>query len=129
MNEKIKKAWEWTKEHKKEIALGACAAVVTACGIVLVKNSRYDTEIKSMLDDAKNASKNWRPEKLNVSDLGVGKLDDVMRYPNGVVELMVDNIPLYDMGALGDAIASEIPDIPGDNNVWALVSIKPNVVE
>lgn len=124
MNAKVKNAWEWTKEHKKEVALGACAVVVTACGVILFKNRQHSVDIKQAFKSVSD----WRPEKLE-TDLGVGKLDDAMRYPDGMVELWMDDIPLKDMGTLGDAIAAEIPDVPGDSTVWALLAVKPNNVE
>lgn len=124
MNKKIRNAWEWTKEHKGEIIVAVGASVITACGVVLFKNHKESVAIRKALSTVKDSS--W-PEKLNILDLGVGKLDDAMRYQDGTVELWLDNIPLYDMGTLGDAITAQIPGIPGDNNVWALLSVKPNV--
>ena len=126
MNEKINKVKVWIEEHKREIVIAAGAAVVTVGGIILFKNHKEATNVVEALTKSSN---DWRPEKLNITDLGVGELGDAMRYSNGTVELWLDNIPLNDMGTLGDAIAAQIPDIPGDNNVWALLSVKPNVVE
>lgn len=126
MNEKIKNAWEWTKEHKSEIGIAVCATAATVCGVILFKNHKHSVDIPQAF---KSVEDNWRPERLKIVDLGVGKLDDAMRYPDGTVELWMDNIPLADMGTLGDAITAQIPGIPGDNNVWALLSVKPSIVE
>ena len=122
MNKTIKNAWEWTKEHEKEIIIATCAGVAAICGVILFKNSKNPavTAIK------KAFSSEWRPEKLNILDLGVGKLGDAMKYPDGTVELWLDDVPLADMGALGDAITDQISDISGNNGVWALLSVKPN---
>ena len=124
MNKKIENAWEWIKEHKGEILIATGATVITACGIGLHNKHRANVMIRKALSTSKDCI---YPEKLNILDLGIGKLDDAMRYSDGTVELWLDNIPLYDMGALGDAITAQIPGIPGDNNVWALLSVKPNV--
>lgn len=126
MNEKIMNAWEWAKEHKSEIIVAGCAAIVGGCGVVLYKNRQASLAIKKALSTVKD---DWKPEKLDILDLGVGKLDDAMKYPDGTVELWLDNIPLKDMGALGDAITAQIDGIPGDNNVWALLSVKPKITE
>lgn len=125
MNEKIMNAWEWVKDHKSEIAIAGCAAIVGGCGVVLYKNRQASLAIRKTID----AYKSHQPEKINISDLGLGKLDDAIKYPNGTVELWLDDIPLKNMGALGDAITAQIEGIPGDNNVWALLSVKPKVVE
>lgn len=122
MNETIKTARKWIKEHKKEITITLCVGVTTICGVILFKNSKKP----AVMDVKKTFEDELWPEKLNIPDLGIGKLDDIMKYPNGTVELWLDNIPLADLGNLGDAIADQIPDIPGDNNVWALLSVKPN---
>jgi hypothetical protein len=125
MNEKIMNAWEWVKDHKSEVAIAGCAAIIGGCGVVLYKNRQASLAIRKTID----AYKSHRPEKIEIIDLGLGKLEDAIKYPNGTVELWLDDIPLKDMGALGDAITAQIDGIPGDNNVWALLSVKPKVNE
>lgn len=125
MKETIKNAWEWIKEHKKEIAIAACTGVMAIGGTILFKNCKEAAAIRKALSTVKDCA---RPEKVNIIDLGVGKLDDALRYSDGTVELWLDNVPLADMGTLGDAITAQIPGIPGDNNVWALLSVKPNSI-
>jgi hypothetical protein len=125
MNEKIMNAWEWVKDHKSEIAIAGCAAIIGGCGVVLCKNRQASLAIRKTID----AYKSHQPEKIDISDLGLGKLEDAIKYPNGTVELWLDDIPLKNMGALGDAITAQIDGIPGDNNVWALLSVKPKVIE
>lgn len=124
MNEKIKKVWEWTKDHQREIVIAACTGVVAIGGTILFKNRKEAAIIQKALSTVKDCD---RPETVNIIDLGVGKLDDALRYSNGAVELWLDDIPLADLGTLGDAITTQIDGIPGDNKVWALLSVKPNV--
>ena len=126
MNEKIMNAWEWVKDHKSEVAIAGCAAIVGGCGVVLYKNRQASLAIMKTFSTINDIT---RPDKIDILDLGVGKLDGAMRYSDGTVELLLDNIPLKDMGALGDAITTQIDGIPGDNNVWALLSVKPKVNE
>lgn len=128
MNEKIKKIKVWMEEHKKEIVITAGAAVMTVGGIILFKNHKYVADIKKAL----TSSGKWRPEQLYLEDVGIGRVDNALLYPNGCIEMMMDDIPLSDMGELGDTLFDHFNPTNGvskDSKVWALLSIKPNVVD
>ena len=123
MNQKIKNAWEWIKDHKVVvIELGVCAVAAIIGGIVLHNEIKHVNLVKYIKDSTPDFKP---PENLNISDIGVGEIDGVFRYNDGIVELWLDKIPLTDMGKLGEAIADKIPDIPANPNAWALLSIKP----
>ena len=123
MNEKMKNAWEYIKEHKVQIGI---AALATVGGVIWWKNRSHLT----LMNVAQNIDKPEKldiwPKKLDVADLGIGALDDAMRYKDGSVELWMDQISLSDMGALGEAIGNNIPDLPENSSVWALMCVKPN---
>ena len=124
MKEKIKNAWEWTKDHKKQIGL---AVATTVCGVGLWKNRNHLTFMNAVQNIDKPKEIDIWPKKLDLIDLGIGALDDAMRYKDGSVVLWMDQIPLSDMGNLGEAICDNIPDLPGNSSVCALMCVKPNV--
>jgi hypothetical protein len=120
MNEKIKNAWEFVKEHKKEFAI---AAVTVIGGVILIKSVSKPECTKNIGHFTIH-----KPEK-NLPDLGVGVVGDVIQYDDAVTEIWMDHIPLSDMGKLGEAIRENFPDIPDDYETWALLNIhEPNKV-
>lgn len=127
MNKKIEKAWEWIKEHKKEIGIGALGVAATIAGVIVFKKQIDPETVMNRIKYANTPKKVsiW-PKKLDIIDLGVGALDDAMVYEDGIVELWMDQIPLSDMGDLGEAILGNIPDLDPNASVWALMSINPN---
>lgn len=112
---KMNKVKEFWNEHKKEIVLTAAAVVG---GIVLVKTgAKYVKFVKS------NAALP-NPEGF-IPAIDVGVVGDYARYERGDVELWMDNMPLADMGKLGEEIAEKVPDLPENPIVWALLNIRP----
>ena len=126
MKNKMENMRNWIEEHKVEIGIGTlCVATTVVCGILIKK--QLDPEV--IMNNIKKANQPKKmsvwPKKLDIVDLGVGALDDAMVYDNGVVELWMDQIPLSDMGALGESLRDHFPEL-SDASVWALMSINPN---
>lgn len=117
-NNMMKKIWNWTKDHKKEIIITAATAVG---GICLIKAGVDCVKI------VKNVKSNMalpNPEGF-IPEIGVGTVGDYARYERGDVELWMDNIPLAELGKLGEEIANKVPDVPENPVVWALLSVRP----
>lgn len=126
MKKKIKNAWEWTKEHKKEIGLGALAVITTVGGVVLFK--KFNNPANGCIVEHKIAkvSDVWS-KQLYINDIGVGALDDAKLYEQGCIELWMDDIPLTAMGELGETIWEHFENegITKDSEVWALLDVSP----
>lgn len=114
MNEKIKNAWEFIKGHKKVIA---GTAITVIGGVVLFKSLPKNKCTEHVVHLT-----NPKPEKI-LPDFGVGVVQDVLQYEDHITEIWMDHIPLADMGKLGEAIRDNIPDIPENYEVWALLNL------
>ena len=120
MNEKMKKAWKWIKEHKVEIGLTAFTVVG---GVVLCKSiTKPVSEGGSKLKVS-----DIIPEKKILPDIGIGTVTYYAGDKNGLgMEFMMDGITLDKMGELGEQIRVNVPDpIPDNECVWALINIRP----
>ena len=115
MNERIKKGWEWIKDHKKEIAIVGVTSIVSAIGgVILYKNFSHT-----------NVMKNWNPPKLNISDNSID--GNLVRCHDGAVELFIyEEIPLDAMGEFGKYIMANIPDLPNNPETVYLEMAIPN---
>lgn len=131
MNNKIKNVKVWIEEHKKEIGIGALAVITTVGGVVLFK--KFGIPANAM-GDAKSTCTNktnvW-PKQLYISDIGVGFVDDAQFYQPGHIELWMDDIPLTEMGELGESIIDHFYNegITKESEVWALLSVRPKRIE
>lgn len=120
MKDKFKKAWEYMKEHRTEILLVGGAIVATsALGAAWFKGRT----VKVLVDDPTVLDKASKPVKV-LPKLGNWKVDDVLQYNDGTIELWLDNLSLDDIGELGEEIVSKIPNVPTNSKVWALMSIR-----
>lgn len=120
--EKMKKAWTYVKEHKKEILIGVG---VTVSGVVLYKVCKTEPRITDIdIDKTISGVMGGVDMKhLEIQDFGVGCLTDVMRYESGSTELWLTNVEIGKIGELGEEIASKIPDIPENAHIWMLMNI------
>lgn len=101
----IKNAWNWVKEHKKEIAIAGAISVVSAVGgIVLYKKfGRIDV------------ANDWQLPKLNISDVDI---DSNVRRHDGAIEVFIyEDFPLAAMGKFGEYLAENIPYLPDNPKV------------
>jgi hypothetical protein len=115
-------AIEWIKEHKWKILIAGSSIVLGGLGLYAIsKKAGYKISVEQSLDTKTNI---FKAERLNVIDLGVGALDDAIRYNDGTVELWLDNIRLDELGQLGEGINDNIPGLPENANVWALLCIR-----
>lgn len=122
MNDKIKNALEWVKDHKVEIA---CGAVTIVCGAVFVKACK---ESRAMLKALEATKPMPNPEKF-IPDIDIGVVTDYGKYAEGTVtELWMDHIPLDKMGALATEIREKVPGIPENAIVWTILNIRPDEV-
>ena len=120
MNDKVKNAWVWVKDHKTEIAITSMIAV---CGVILHKTNEHANQVKNFLSGLGTGTKTFK--YLDISDIGIGTVDTVVRHKDGMIELWMDNVPLTDMGKLGEAISEKIPDLPANPIARILLTIKP----
>lgn len=116
---KENKVKNWVKDHKWEI-IGAAALVAGAFGVgyVLQRNASAKTVT---IDIPANPLK---PEHLKVTDWAVGKLDDIMKYDNGAYELWMDEVPIEDMGKLGEEILNNCTT--QGRTAWILLEVHPD---
>ena len=114
MKEKLNGAWEWIKDHKKEIAITAATVVG---GVVLYKTG---VKFKQAMKDTLPLP---NPDKF-IPEFSEGECTDFARYNDGAVELWLDNMPLSMFGELGEEIYDQIPDMPENPVVWALINIR-----
>ena len=121
MNKKIEKVWVFVKEHKKEILIGSGIAILGGFG--LYKATRYKPSCKCSIGKSLLESVNDCRETIT-PDLGVGTLGDAFKYDGGTIELWMDNLNIEDLGKLGEGIVNNIPDVPKDAKVWALLDIR-----
>lgn len=131
MNEKINRVQEWIKEHKKEIGIGALAVITTVGGVVLFKKFGVSANTMSDVKNVDSSKANVWPKQLYISDIGVGFIDDAQFYQPGHIELWMDDIPLTEMGELGESIIDHFVNegITKDSEVWALLSVRPKRIE
>lgn len=122
MNEKIKNKFEWVKNHKKGVIIAGLATVGTVVGGIFLYKNNYYVNVGKFIDNWGSARK--VADKVTVSALGTCKVNDIIRYETGTIEMFLDNIPLAEMGKLGEDIIEKIPNLPDNANVWALLSIK-----
>lgn len=116
------KAIEWIKEHKKDILVTGITAVVGGLGLYYI--SKKMPKCKNIGSATESLTDTFKSEILNVIDIGVGALDDAVKYNNGTVELWLDNLRIDELGDLGEAITNNVPDLPENANVWALLCIR-----
>lgn len=115
MKEKLNGAWEWIKDHKKEIAITAATVVG---GIVL-----YKTGVK-FKEFVKSNGPLPNPDNF-IPEFSEGECTDFARYANGdTVELWLDNMPLSMFGELAEEIYDQVPDMPENPVVWSIVNIR-----
>ena len=104
MGERIKKMWEWIKEHKKEIIITGAVSIVSAfSGIALYKEFEHSDSVELQLS------------KL-LPDEGNNYLDNnVFRHHDGAYEcFMYEEFPLAAMGKFGEYLAGNIPELPNN---------------
>ena len=56
-------------------------------------------------------------------NLGIGEVVDCMKYDNGALELMMDKVPITEVGNLGESILKNIPDVSENSKLWMLMGI------
>lgn len=116
------KAVEWFKEHKWEILVAGSTIVLGGLGIYAIsKKAGHRISIEQALDTETDV---FASKKMYLTDIGVGALDDAIRYNDGTVELWLDNVKLDELGKLGEGITENISDLPENANVWALLCIR-----
>jgi hypothetical protein len=104
MNQKIKNAWEWTKEHKTEIC---CTAIAAFSGFIVYKSYIRGNEV---VDAIRNVTKTPTVEIAK----GVSDFDGMMLQVN-------DMYKLSELGKLGEQIREFAPDIPEEIDIWGLI--------
>lgn len=115
MKEKMKNAWEWVKDHKKEIAI---TAAVVVGGIVTYKTGVKFKNLVKAIKPLPNPD-NFIPE------FSEGICTDFARYGNNdCVEVLLDNMPLSMFGELAEELYDQIPDLPENPVVWSIVNIR-----
>lgn len=117
---KKEKVLEYVKNHKKEILISACVVIG---GAVLYKVCKTNPIAVTNAVEFEPVKCRW-PEHFEVPGFSVGKLDDALRYQDGMVELWADGIDLDNMGKLGEEIHDLISDLPEHPDVWALMCIR-----
>ena len=101
MKGKLKKVWEFVKEHKAEVALITLGVVGT--GVTIALATRKPTTSKLLTLEC------VEPE---VVDIGCGKAE-IMAKSDQYVELWVNEaVTLDDLGTMGESIAKAFPEIP-----------------
>lgn len=104
MKEKIKNAWNWTKEHKTEIA---ATAVVLIGSAVLWKCHMHKKDILTGIVEV--------PELPTVElAKGVSDFDGTLLQVN-------DTYALSDLGKLGKQIREFAPSVPDEIYIWGLL--------
>ena len=131
MNGKTKNIKAWLNEHKKEIGIGALAVITTVGSVILFKKFGVSANNMSSAKSISTGKTNVWPKQLYITDIGVGIIDDAQLYQPGHIELWMDDIPLTEMGELGESIIDhfECEGITKDSEVWALLSVRPKRVE
>lgn len=109
MNQKIKNAWEWAKEHKTEIC---CTAIVAIGGAVLWKCHLHKKEV---LDAIVNIPETPKME-INT---GVSDFDGMMLQVN-------DTYKLSELGKLGEQIREFAPDVSNEVYLWGIIDPTEN---
>jgi hypothetical protein len=120
MKDKLQKAKDYVKEHKKEILIVSGLAIIgVVAGVGLNKVSKNGSHDLTDVLNTISGQEHTKP------DLGVGITEDVVRYEdNGLIELWLDNLKLSDIGKLGEGITENISDVPENAKIWALMSIQ-----
>lgn len=119
MKNKFNKAWEFVKDYKREILIGAGVAIAAGFGLYKITSRKPEiiVDLEQISTETMNCKNLFKPE------LGVGVVEDAIKYDCGTIELMVDQLKLSDIGKLGEEIANKIPDIHENAKVWSLISI------
>lgn len=104
MNQKIKNAWEWTKEHKTEICR---TAIVAISGFIVYKSYTRGNEV---VDAIRNIPETPAKEIAE----GISDFD-------GTMLQMYDTYALSDLGKLGEQIREFAPNIPNEVHIWGLI--------
>lgn len=120
MEKKFNKMWEFVKDHKREILIGTGVAIAAGFGLYKITSRKPNiiVDLEQISTEATNCKNCFKPE------LGVGVVEDAIKYDCGTIELMLDQLKLSDMGRLGEEIANKIPDIPENAKVWSLLDIR-----
>jgi hypothetical protein len=120
MKNKFKKAWNYVKEHGDVFIIAG--GVIISCGIWGGTLLALPKPTKVLVDNPLFTGNKSKPIKV-LPRLGDWKVDDVLKYENGTYELWLDDLRLDDIGKLGEEIRNNVPGIPANSKVWALMSI------
>lgn len=124
MKAKMNKVWNWAKEHKDEIIMASGTVVLTGIGIYCCLKMPGQNAKSAFEDIADQLEcEVSKPEKI-APMLGVGKLEEALRYDDGVIELWMDKLKMEDIGKLGEGIVDNIPNVPENAEVWILMNIR-----
>lgn len=104
MNQKMKKTWNWVKEHKTEIC---CTAIVAIGGVVLWKCHLHKKEVLG-------AIRNIPESHAMEINTGVSDFDGMMLQVN-------DTYDLSELGKLGEQIREFAPNVPNEVYLWGLI--------
>ena len=118
MKQKMKKVVNYIKEHKTEIIVGSGVTILG--GICAHKIYKADKGTKCI-----KTNNILKVEHITDVDLGVGKVEDIIRFPEGAIEFWVDNVDIKDVGKLGESMMTNVPDVTADSELWMLTVVKP----
>ena len=129
MKTKLKNTVNYLKKNKKKVFIVAGCIIG---GVIVFAISKKKPKVFEHLSlDAGNqelslleCGKTLTFEHLK-DDLGIGETTDILKYDGGI-ELMVDKVPLTDLGNFGEELASKFSLNIDETKAWTLISIGEN---
>lgn len=111
------KVIEWIKEHKTEILIATGTIVLGGLCVygISKKTPKVDRGVLN--------NNHVKCEELKIEGFDVGVCDEVHKYNDGSIALLVDRIKLEQMGDLGGEITKHFPNLPENPNVLALLCV------
>ena len=115
---KIKKinVKEFVKKNSGKILLVTSSAVA---GIILY--NVFKVKPKFISKNTMNLIKVSAERFDTPPNLGIGEVVDCLKYDDGALELMMDKVPITEVGNLGESILKNISDVSENSKLWMLM--------